>query len=612
MNKVLGTFYKGNSKFYGAQNWNSIKDNNDNNKYTNNNANKPIDTSKSQSIYSHNFTHQNYNHISPNLIRIQYFNNYLEQFKYRRNLHMQDYINNGIYNVYQGSIDPLMERRRDVQTKLNNVRNKLLNEEAQRIERWMKKVDEENKILDDLILEKQYDVDYNKNKNELALHLMENFDDKDFEKIYNDKEHKKLEELKSFKSNNNESLLVLSRTHSASSSGLDLLDSSEDENDKLLNQRNRNSIIALPEQKKEKNEKNENDENDNNCLTNIRLTNKIYENFYNNVKKISDYCEDINNFTEIELLNDEKKEENKNLIDEENEEEEEKKEKKYSYLNSLQKKYKNKIMDKVSIYHKIIIYISYLLNYNMNFVEKEEEEKKKRKQKELYSVFIEDDEQMFENIESNKWDSLFYPEYKHIIRSLNTKSVLREFLFDKYFYYVFRINTNFEKFLTNYSNPKDKPNYLTDNRFNVERVPRYSKLTFSETIIGIEKSDLFMIPSCLSRINKRIYNTIPFEFNDTNINRELINDIFTKFAGIKIYDIFIKYFYLPNSNNTIDNEIYLGYYLYQIYKKNNQKRTMNLSKEIPKYEIEKFYKKIEYLMNNNILIKNNENFITFI
>ena len=257
MNKVLGTFYKGNSKFYGSQNWNSIKDNNDNNKYTNNNANKPIDTSKSQSIYSHNFTHQNYNHISPNLIRIQYFNNYLEQFKYRRNLHMQDYINNGIYNVYQGSSDPLMERRRDVQTKLNNVRNKLLNDEAQRIERWMKKVDEENKILDDLILEKQYDVDYNKNKNELALHLMENFDDKDFEKIYNDKEHKKLEELKSFKSNNNESLLVLSRTHSASSSNLDLLDSSEDENDKLLNQRNRNSIIALPEQKKEKNEKNE-------------------------------------------------------------------------------------------------------------------------------------------------------------------------------------------------------------------------------------------------------------------------------------------------------------------------------------------------------------------
>ena len=154
--------------------------------------------------------------------------------------------------------------------------------------------------------------------------------------------------------------------------------------------------------------------------------------------------------------------------------------------------------------------------------------------------------------------------------------------------------------MTNYSNPKDKPNYLTDNRFNVERVPRYSKLTFSqETIIGIEKSDLFMIPSCLSRINKRIYNTIPFPLNDTNINKELINDIFKKFAGIKIYDIFIKYFYLPNTNNIIDNEIYLGYYLYQTYKKNNQRRTINLSKEIPKYKIEKFIKRIEYLMKNN-------------
>ena len=257
MEKILGTFYKGNSKRFGDQNWNRIKDNYDNNNYTIDN-NKNIDTSKSQSIYDHNYTHQKYNHISPNLIRMQYFNNYLDQFKFRRNLHMQDYINNGIYNVYQGASDPLMERRKDVQNKLNNVRNKLLNEEAERVERWMKKVDEENKILDDLILEKEYDVNYNKNKDELALHLMENFDDKDFEKIYNDKEQKKLEELKSFKSNNNESLLVLSRTHSASSIGMDLLDSSEEENDKLLNQQNRGSMImASPEPRKEKNEKNE-------------------------------------------------------------------------------------------------------------------------------------------------------------------------------------------------------------------------------------------------------------------------------------------------------------------------------------------------------------------
>ena len=118
-----------------------------------------------------------------------------------------------------------------------------------------------------------------------------------------------------------------------------------------------------------------------------------------------------------------------------------------------------------------------------------------------------------------------------------------------------------------------------------------------------------MIPSCLSRIHKRIYNTIPFTFNDINENKNLINDIFTKFAGVEIYDIFIKYFYLPNTNNTIDNEIYLGYYLYQTYKKNNQRRTLNLSKEIPKYKLEKFFKKIEYLMNNdaNLILKKSNN-----
>ena len=250
MDKIVGTFYKGNSKRFGNRNWNTIKDDYDTNNFqnTNNNLNN-IDTSKSQNIYNHNFVHQKYNHISPNLIRMQYFNNYLEQFEFRRNLHLKDYINNGIYNVYQGSSDPLMERRRDVQNKLETVKNKLLKEEAVRMERRMKKVDEENKILDDLILDREYDVDYNKNKDEMALHIMENFDDKDFEKIYD--EDKKLEELKSFQSKKDNSFLILSRTHSASSSGMDLMVSSEDENDKLLNQRNRNSImIASPEPKR--------------------------------------------------------------------------------------------------------------------------------------------------------------------------------------------------------------------------------------------------------------------------------------------------------------------------------------------------------------------------
>ena len=196
MDKILGTFYKGNSKRFGSSNWNTIRDNYDqtnvkNNNYNYNNNNNDIDISKSQPIYNHN-NPPKYNHLSPNLIKIQYFNNYLEQFEHRRNLHMKDYINNGIYNVYEGSVDPLSKRRKDVQNKLNNVRNKLLKEEGERMERRMKKIEKENKMLDNLILEREYDVDYNKNKDEVALHLMEEFDDKDFEKIYNEKRIKNL------------------------------------------------------------------------------------------------------------------------------------------------------------------------------------------------------------------------------------------------------------------------------------------------------------------------------------------------------------------------------------------------------------------------------------
>ena len=254
MNKILGTFYKGNSKRYGSLNFNTIKEDYD----TNNNYNyhNNINLSKSQSIYDHNYNnnyqHPKYNHISPNLIRIQYFNNYLEQFEYRRNLHMKDYISNGIYNVYQGSSDPLLERRKDVQNKLDKVKNKLLNEEAARMERLMKKVDKENHLLDDIILNQEYDVEYNKNKDEVALHLMENFDDKDFEKIYDEK--KKNEEIKSFQSKSKQSsMLILSRTHSSASSNMDLLNSSEDENDELLNKGNRNSVMMDSPEKKQNN-----------------------------------------------------------------------------------------------------------------------------------------------------------------------------------------------------------------------------------------------------------------------------------------------------------------------------------------------------------------------
>lgn len=244
MNKIIGTFYKGNSKQFGNINWNTGKYNNNDDDIINTSKSQQIILNKENSIYNQNYSkYQKYNHLSPNLIRMQYFNNYLKEFEFRRNIHLNDYINKGIYNVYQGAEDPLLERRKNVQKRLEQVKEKLLNEEMVKMEQKMKKVDEENKIIDDLILEQEYDVEYNKDRDDIAIHLMDNFDDKDFEKIYDDK--KKNEDKKSFKSiSNNDSMLILSRTHSTSkSSGIDLLGNEKDENDRILEQKKRDTII---------------------------------------------------------------------------------------------------------------------------------------------------------------------------------------------------------------------------------------------------------------------------------------------------------------------------------------------------------------------------------
>ena len=244
MNKIIGTFYKGNSKQFGNINWNTGKYNNNDDDIINTSKSQQIILNKENSIYNPNYSKfQKYNHLSPNLIRMQYFNNYLKEFEFRRNIHLNDYINKGIYNVYQGAEDPLLERRKNVQKRLEQVKEKLLNEEMVKMEQKMKKVDEENKIIDDLILEQEYDVEYNKDRDDIAIHLMDNFDDKDFEKIYDNK--KKNEDKKSFKSiSNNDSMLILSRTHSTSkSSGIDLLGNEKDENDRILEQKKRDTII---------------------------------------------------------------------------------------------------------------------------------------------------------------------------------------------------------------------------------------------------------------------------------------------------------------------------------------------------------------------------------
>ena len=185
MDKGLGTFYKGNANTFGLGAWNSVKD--DFNEVSKsqvikkpftNNINEP------SNIYTNNSTDfQKYNHFSPNLIRMQYFNDSLKEIEHRRNLYIQDYLKNAKYNVYQDQYDPLLDRRKNVQNRLEKIKNKLINDEEKRLNRIQKKIEEENKFIDDLIMENE-----NKSEDELfriidAKNNIKNNDDIDFELI---------------------------------------------------------------------------------------------------------------------------------------------------------------------------------------------------------------------------------------------------------------------------------------------------------------------------------------------------------------------------------------------------------------------------------------------
>lgn len=216
MDKVLGTFYKGNAQRFGLGAWNSVKDD-------------FIEVSKSQNIkkpFINNINNdisniyspqksdfQKYNHFSPNLIRMQYFNDNLKEFENRRNIYLQDYIKNAKYNVYCDQFDPLFDRRRNVQTRLDNIKNKLINDEEKKLIRKQKKIEKENKLIDELILENE------KKQNEELFRMIE-YKDKNFN---NDLEFEK-EEINSEQLSNNfsdkNSVLVLSRSSSNNSSSL--------------------------------------------------------------------------------------------------------------------------------------------------------------------------------------------------------------------------------------------------------------------------------------------------------------------------------------------------------------------------------------------------------
>ena len=159
MDKILGTFYKGNSNRFGLGAWNTtVKDElNEVSKSQNirpYSLNNPIN--EPSSVYNPEYnSNSRYNHFSPNLIRMQYFNDTVKEIEHKRNLYLQDYIKNSKYNVYFGQNDPLMDRKKDVQIRLAKIKNKLLNDEEKKLIRRQKKIEEENKIIDELIYENE-------------------------------------------------------------------------------------------------------------------------------------------------------------------------------------------------------------------------------------------------------------------------------------------------------------------------------------------------------------------------------------------------------------------------------------------------------------------------
>ena len=213
MSKVIDTFYKGNIDRFGLGGWNSVKDDFievskstqiPKKPFTNNINNDPSNIYKPQiRKYPEN------NHFSPDLIRMQYFNSKILELENKRNNQMKDFIKNAKYNVYNEQYDPLIGRRRNVKRRLENIKNKLLNDEEEDRMRIQKEIEEENRIIDDLILENK------KSPKEIINKIFNNNEENNIDKNYNFDEVDKYRS--GLLSNNNSKKitpLLLSRTSS--------------------------------------------------------------------------------------------------------------------------------------------------------------------------------------------------------------------------------------------------------------------------------------------------------------------------------------------------------------------------------------------------------------
>ena len=235
MSNVIDTFYKGNINRFGLGGWNSVRDDFNEVSKSTQNVKLPfsnnINNGETSSIYKPQIKrYPQSSHFSPDLIRMQYFNDKIIDLETKMNNNYQANLRNAQYNVYEDQYDPLIGRRRNVQRRLEKIKNKLLNDEEQNRLMIQKKIEEENNIIDDLILENQKSPNENLNK------IFNNNEDNNRDRNYNfDEVDQFLSGLLSENNSKKHSPLILSRTSSKESTDLinEKYFSNEDSEDKL-------------------------------------------------------------------------------------------------------------------------------------------------------------------------------------------------------------------------------------------------------------------------------------------------------------------------------------------------------------------------------------------
>ena len=252
------------------------------------------------------------------------------------------------------------------------------------------------------------------------------------------------------------------------------------------------------------------------------------------------------------------------------------------------------LTDQISIYHKIIIYIGNLLNTEFDFVEKLKKKKTKHKIENKINNIENDNKEIVpeqNKLKDIKWKSGFLTTFKHNFKSKNN-AFFKPNLFDKYYYYF---DSNIDLY---YKDRRDKPDTY---KFNKNRIPRFSKECFLDQLENIRQKDFFMIPSILSKFNRNFNTTLPcLSINKCYLSNKLCEkckenqELFDKLSG-EIYDLVIKYFYLPDDEDDLD--IYLGYYIHTKRKSKNNIDLNNLGKLLTEDKIREFWNKVVEKIN---------------